>query len=96
MVAPLVLALYRAHWMHARNIDTVQTVIEITRETGLCPHNCEKTLKDPAIKETFQNEVDSAVENGVFGSPTFVVAGEPFWGSDRMPMLEKWLEQGGW
>lgn len=32
----------------------------------------------------------------VFGSPFFVGGGEPFWGRDRMQMMEAWIERGGW
>ncbi len=28
------------------------------------------------------------MSRGVFGSPYFIVDGEPFWGCDRIPMLE--------
>jgi len=32
-----------------------------------------------------ENEV--AIRRGVFGSPSFLVDGEPFWGSDRIALL---------
>jgi 2-hydroxychromene-2-carboxylate isomerase len=34
----------------------------------------------------------NAIGKGVFGSPFFFVDGEPFWGSDRMWMLKKWMQ----
>jgi 2-hydroxychromene-2-carboxylate isomerase len=40
--------------------------------------------------------VENAMKAGVFGSPHFLVDGEPFWGVDRIPMLEEWLRSGGW
>ena len=33
---------------------------------------------------------------GVFGAPFIVVDGEPFWGQDRLPMVEAWLREGPW
>jgi 2-hydroxychromene-2-carboxylate isomerase len=36
------------------------------------------------------------MERGVFGSPYFVIDGEPFWGSDRLPQIEQWLAKGPW
>jgi 2-hydroxychromene-2-carboxylate isomerase len=30
----------------------------------------------------------------VFGAPFFVVDGEPFWGNDRKPQIERWLASG--
>lgn len=38
---------------------------------------------------------DLAAARGVFGSPCFIVDGEPFFGVDRLPQLEKWLRTGG-
>ena len=39
---------------------------------------------------------DQALEKNIFGSPFFIVDGEPFWGVDRVPMLEDWIRTGGW
>ncbi len=41
------------------------------------------------------DEVDAARRKGVFGSPFFIVDGEPFWGVDHMEMMTEWLETGG-
>jgi 2-hydroxychromene-2-carboxylate isomerase len=35
-----------------------------------------------------------AVALGIFGAPFFIVDGEPFWGNDRKPQLERWLASG--
>jgi len=37
---------------------------------------------------------DAALAAGVFGSPTYVVEGEPFWGQDRLEMLDRMLASG--
>jgi 2-hydroxychromene-2-carboxylate isomerase len=37
---------------------------------------------------------DAAIALGVFGAPFFVIDGEPFWGNDRRPQIERWLEKG--
>jgi len=29
-------------------------------------------------------------------SPYIIVDGEPFWGSDRLDQIDKWLATGGW
>jgi 2-hydroxychromene-2-carboxylate isomerase len=40
--------------------------------------------------------VAASLALGVFGSPFFIVDGEPFWGSDRLELLDEWLTRGGW
>ena len=47
------------------------------------------------MKERARSETEAAIERGVFGSPFIIVDGEPFWGSDRIDQVEKWLETGG-
>jgi 2-hydroxychromene-2-carboxylate isomerase len=53
-------------------------------------------LQEQAVKDKLRNETDKAIEKGVFGSPYFIVDGEGFWGSDRLWMVKKWLQSGGW
>lgn len=49
---------------------------------------------DPDRKEELKAACEQALNEGVFGAPWFVVDGEPFWGSDRLPQLEQWLKKG--
>lgn len=49
----------------------------------------------PEMKKRARNETEAAIKRGVFGSPFFIVEGEPFRGSDRLEQVDKWLESGG-
>ena len=89
-------ALYRAYFVENRDISAAATVVEVARSLGLDADALAKALEDPELKERAKREVDSAIAAGVFGSPYFIVDGEPFWGVDRMPMLEDWVKSGGW
>jgi 2-hydroxychromene-2-carboxylate isomerase len=44
-------------------------------------------MQDAATKSRLLGENAVAIRKGVFGSPFFVVDGEPFWGSDRIALL---------
>ena len=48
-----------------------------------------------ATKEGTRMEVEAGLAKGVFGSPYIIVDGEPFWGTDRLDQVEKWLASGG-
>jgi len=48
------------------------------------------------VKAQVKDISQQAVAAGVFGSPFFLVDGEPFWGWDRMEMMERWIRAGGW
>jgi 2-hydroxychromene-2-carboxylate isomerase len=89
-------ALLRAYFAEGRDISAPATVLEVARSVGVDAAALAAALEDPAVKERAKREVDAAIAAGVFGSPFFVVDGEPFWGVDRMPMVEDWIRTGGW
>jgi 2-hydroxychromene-2-carboxylate isomerase len=68
----------------------------VAARLGVDKDQLRQALEEPAVKERLRAEVDAAIERGVFGSPYIVIDGEPFWGSDRLDQVEKWLETGGW
>lgn len=89
-------ALYRAYFVDDRNIGDAATMLEVAREAGLDAAALASAIDDPRLKERVKGEVDAAIAAGVFGSPFFIADGEPFWGVDRIPMLEDWVRKGGW
>jgi len=60
----------------------------------------ETALLEGMESETARNDLREAVAaslaRGVFGAPFIIVDGEPFWGSDRLELLDQWLAAGGW
>jgi 2-hydroxychromene-2-carboxylate isomerase len=89
-------ALYRAYFVEGTDIGTAATVVEVAKSVGLDGAKLASALEDPALKARTFKEVEAAIAAGVFGSPFFIVDGEPFWGVDRMPMIEDWIRTGGW
>ena len=89
-------ALYSAYFAQDRDISSPEATVAIATKVGVDKAELEQALNDPAVKDRLRAEVDAAIARGVFGSPYFVVDGEPFWGSDRLDQLDKWLETGGW
>jgi 2-hydroxychromene-2-carboxylate isomerase len=89
-------SVYRAYFADGRDVADPAVVLAIATEAGVDGAALAEPLKGDAIKERMRVEVENAMKAGVFGSPYFVVDGEPFWGVDRLPMLEEWLRTGGW
>ena len=81
-------ALLRAYFVDDVNIGEAENVLKVAAGLGHKPD-----LADAALKERTRTEVDAALKAGVFGSPYFVVDGEPFWGIDRFDQLERWLQR---
>jgi 2-hydroxychromene-2-carboxylate isomerase len=92
----LALALFVAYFADDVDISSPENTADIAAHAGVDRNEMVEALNDPAVKDRLRHEVDAAVALGVFGSPYIVVDGEPFWGSDRLDQVEKWLSTGGW
>ena len=93
---PLAKALYRAYFVDGRNISKADVVADVVAESGADRDAVLAGLQEPAIKDRLKEVTNDAVERGIFGSPFFLVDGEPFWGHDRMDEVDHWLASGGW
>ena len=89
-------AVYHAGLGLGRDIASVDVVAEVAAPLGIKTEELKTALNDPAVKDRLRVEVDAAIARKVFGSPLIFVDGEAFWGSDRLPQVEKWLATGGW
>jgi 2-hydroxychromene-2-carboxylate isomerase len=92
----LAAALFRAYFVEDQDISSPEVTVQVAATVGLPGETLRAVLQAPAVKERLRVETDAALARGVFGSPFFIVDGEPFWGVDRMDQLERWLETGGW
>ena len=78
-------ALFRAYFVDGVNIGEAENVLKLAGSLGLKPDFSD------SLKEKTKSEVEAAIAKGVFGSPYFIVDGEPFWGIDRFEQMERWL-----
>ncbi|WP_104203925.1 2-hydroxychromene-2-carboxylate isomerase [Billgrantia saliphila] len=90
-IAELTLAILRACWAEERDIADLATLGEIADACGLDG----RALLQEAEAEPGQQRLDAACEQalaaGCFGVPWYDVEGEPFWGQDRLELVDKHL-----
>jgi 2-hydroxychromene-2-carboxylate isomerase len=81
-------AVGRAIWEQERNVADAATMQAIADECGL-PKALEARAQAPEIAEKYAALTQEAIARGVFGAPTYIVAGELFWGQDRLDFLDR-------
>jgi 2-hydroxychromene-2-carboxylate isomerase len=87
---------FDAYFVKGRDISALATVLEVAAAIGVQKEALAEVLQDERVKHRFRAAGDEALSRGIFGSPFFIVDDEPFWGSDRLPMIDRWLATGGW
>ncbi|MCZ4282972.1 2-hydroxychromene-2-carboxylate isomerase [Kiloniella laminariae] len=87
---------FKAGYQMGMDISAPVVISDIAVALGVSRDQVEEALTSPVVKTRLREEVTAAEEQGVFGSPFFLVEGEAFWGYDRLQMLDDWLSRGGW
>jgi 2-hydroxychromene-2-carboxylate isomerase len=86
---------FRAYFANGRDIADTAIVLDLATKVGADETALAAGMSDLVIKNRLREETDAAIAKGVFGAPWIIVDGEAFWGTDRLPQIERWLETGG-
>ena len=83
-------AVLSAVWSQQRNIADEKTLVELLHEHHLPVAYLEQSYSQ-AVHERYESYTQMAIDAGVFGAPSYVLAGEIFWGQDRLDFVERAL-----
>ncbi|WP_426172843.1 DsbA family protein [Massilia sp. TWR1-2-2] len=86
----------RAYWESNHQLDQPEELIAAGRAVQVPELLLQEALGDPRISASLRASVDDAIAKGVFGSPFIMVDGEPFFGVDKLKLVDEWLATGGW
>jgi 2-hydroxychromene-2-carboxylate isomerase len=78
---------YRKYWLEGRATSDAAAAADAAAEAGVDRAAVLAGMQDARIKGRLLEANRAAVAKGVFGSPFFLVDGQPFWGSDRLPLV---------
>ena len=85
-------AVLTACWAEEKNIADEAILIALADASGLSGQALLEKAKQDEFAQQFQATTDEAHKNDVFGSPTYAIDGELFWGQDRIEFLARHLE----
>ena len=92
--------LLHAYWAEGQDLGTADAVASAAAAGGFeLPHDLpllETVIASDEAGQLLRAAVDASLQRGVFGSPTVIVDGEPFWGVETLGSVEHWLKTGGW
>ena len=79
-----------ATWAQERDVSNAATLAELLAESDL-PAQRADDARAPEVQAAYERNTQQAIDAGVFGSPSYVVEGELFWGQDRLDYLQRRL-----
>ena len=89
----LVHEMLRIHWQDDADLADRDTLVRIGESVGLDAEPMLAAALGDEIQAIYQANTDEAIERSVFGSPTYFVDGDMFYGQDRLEMVERALRQ---
>lgn len=85
-----------ALWVDQKDISKPDVIADIASPHGVERQAFIEGMQSKRIKEVFKHAIDRSLENKVFGSPFVIIDGEPFFGAEKLELVDLWLERGGW
>jgi 2-hydroxychromene-2-carboxylate isomerase len=86
-------ALLEAHWRDDADLTDEATLSALARAVGLDPVPLLAAAGTPDIRAMYEANTVEAIARSVFGSPTYFVDGDMFYGQDRLEMVERALSR---
>lgn len=85
-------AVYLANFAGQKDISEEATLAEILTGLGLDAEAAMARSRTPENKARLKAQTEEAIARGVFGSPSFTVGDELFWGNDRLDEALAWAK----
>ncbi len=83
--------MFRHMWSEPKKLDDPAVLEAALIESGFDARRFGELVQDPDIKSRLLGNTQRSVERGTFGSPTFFVGDEIFFGKDRLRDVEEMI-----
>ena len=85
-------AMLARHWQEDADLGDRDTLAQIVTSVGLDPALLDEALSDD-VQTVLRKNTEEAAQRSVFGSPTYFVDGDMFYGQDRLELVDRALSE---
>lgn len=89
-------AVFDRYWCLGHDLSVTAELLPLAGPLGIDAAALQQGIEGEESRTDLRDSVAAALARGVFGSPFIIVDDEPFWGSDRLELLDDWMSCGGW
>ena len=83
---------YHAVWVQGKNMGDIEVVTQVLNDNDLDGQALLALSQDPEVKAELITRTEAAVARGIFGTPTFFMGEEMYFGQDRLNFVEEALQ----
>jgi len=83
----------QSHWRDDADLSNPKTLADIAAGLGHDAQSLIARAASNACQEVLQANCEWARAHSVFGSPTYIVDGDPFYGQDRLELVARALDR---
>lgn len=81
--------LLEGHWRDDADLDDPGTLSALARDVGIDASLLLAAASSPEVRATYDANTAEAIERSVFGSPTYFVDGDMFYGQDHLELVAR-------
>ena len=85
--------LLEAHWRDDADLADSETLTQLGKTSGVDPESLLEAALSPEVQAVYASNTEEAIDRSVFGSPTYFVDGDMFYGQDHLEMVERALQR---
>ena len=88
-----------AHWRDDADLADSETLTRLGKMSGVDPEPLLGAALSPEAQAVYASNTEEAINRSVFGSPTYFVDGDMFYGQDHLELVERALQRpfaGAW
>lgn len=85
-------AMLERHWRDDADLADADTLKDIAASVDIDAAPLLAAVETEAVQSVYRGNTEEAVRRSVFGSPTYFVDGDMFYGQDRLELIERALK----
>ncbi len=79
------------HWRDDADISDPSLLRNLAASLDIDPDSLIESAQTPAVQKTYQANTGEAIARSVFGSPTYFIDGDMYYGQDHLELIERAL-----
>jgi 2-hydroxychromene-2-carboxylate isomerase len=92
-IGPLAHGIMQAHWRDDADFADERVLTKLAGEVDIDPAPLLGAARTAEIQAAYNYNTEEAIARSVFGSPTYFIDGDMFYGQDRLEMVERALKK---